>query len=156
MDIKNIRVDSRGIHGQVAVSWIPNLMVNRIIVVDNDILNDNVQKNILKMAKPQNVKLSIISINRFKERLLEKDAYLGESIMVIFTKFSTIYDLIDFSSDLKEINLANISNQKGYSMIKNTVYLSDEEIQMAEDLQEKGVKFYHQMVVESKKEYIEF
>ena len=45
--MKNIvlaRVDDRLIHGEVVSVWTPSLNVNRIIIVDDEVANDSVEK----------------------------------------------------------------------------------------------------------------
>lgn len=156
MDIKNVRIDSRGLHGQVAVSWIPNLHIDRVVIVDDEIVRNDVQKKIIKMACPEGVKLSIIDINRFKERLDEKDAYPNQSVMVIFTRVQSLKYLSDYADKLKEINIANVSNKESSELITKTVYLTEEDKKILSDIQKLGVSFYYQMVVGSKKEGLEF
>lgn len=156
MDIKNIRIDSRGLHGQVAVSWIPNLNINRVIIVDDDIVRDEVQKKIIKMACPENVKLSIIDTKRFKTRLDEKDSYLGESVMVIFTKVHTLREFSDYAYKFREINIANVSNKETSELIRKTIYLNEEERDILKNIQDLGVEFYYQMVLGNKKEELKF
>lgn len=154
MNIVNIRVDSRGMHGQVAVSWIPSLNVDRVIIIDDELINDSMQKQIIKMAKPSNVKLSIISTKRFKERLNEENPYENENIFIIFIRFITLESLKDYINIINEVNLANVSNKEGARMIAKSVYLSDEEIELARGLESSGMNFYYQMVFNDKKENI--
>ena len=45
MEIVNIRIDERLIHGQVAAMWTGNLKVSRIMVVDNEIIRDDFRKS---------------------------------------------------------------------------------------------------------------
>ncbi len=77
MDIKNVRVDSRGIHGQVATTWIPLFDINRIIVIDDDSVKDTTQKMALKLARPEGTKLSILSSDKAYIRLTDPLAYSG-------------------------------------------------------------------------------
>ena len=156
MDIKNVRIDSRGLHGQVAVSWIPYLHIDRVVIVDDEIVRNDVQKKIIKMACPEGVKLSIIDINRFKERLDEQDAYPNQSVMVIFTRVQSLKYLSDYADKIKEINIANVSNKESSELITKTVYLTEEDKKILSDIQKLGVSFYYQMVVGSKKEGLEF
>ena len=59
--IVNVRIDERLIHGQVATMWTNHLKVNRIMVVDNVVVKNEMEKDVLKMAKPNSVKLSILT-----------------------------------------------------------------------------------------------
>ena len=154
MEIKNIRVDSRGIHGQVAVSWIPSLGVNRVIVIDDEIIKDEMQKSMLKMACPKNVKLSIISTDRAKLRLSDPNSYENENIMIILQKVNTLKTLSDKGIIFPEVNLGNVSNRANTTQLSKTVYLTDEELKNIKELNKKGTKFYYQMVASGNKEAI--
>lgn len=44
MEIVNIRVDERLIHGQVAAYWTTSLNANRILVIDDFAAKDQIQK----------------------------------------------------------------------------------------------------------------
>ena len=50
MAIVEVRVDDRLIHGQVCGYWIPQFDVQRILIVDNEIVNDENRKVSLKFG----------------------------------------------------------------------------------------------------------
>ncbi len=59
--IIHIRIDDRLIHGQVATMWTNNLGATRIMVINDEVANNDLQKSVLRMAAPSNVSTSIIS-----------------------------------------------------------------------------------------------
>ena len=61
MEIVNARIDERMIHGQVAAIWTNLLNATRILVIDDQAAQDDIQKMALRMACPSTVKLSILS-----------------------------------------------------------------------------------------------
>lgn len=52
MEIVNVRIDERLIHGQVAAVWTNTLNATRIMVIDDMAAKDEIQKIALKMACP--------------------------------------------------------------------------------------------------------
>ena len=56
MAIVEVRVDDRLIHGQVCGYWIPQFDVQRILIVDNEIVNDENRKVSLKFGTPPRCK----------------------------------------------------------------------------------------------------
>ena len=50
MAILDTRIDDRLIHGQVCGYWIPQYSLQRIAIVDDDIVNDETRKTTLKYA----------------------------------------------------------------------------------------------------------
>lgn len=144
--IKNVRVDSRGIHGQVATAWVPHLDVNRIIVIDDIAIKDETQKIALKMAKPNSVKLSILSTNKAKERLEDKNSYLDEEILVIIQRIETLKKLAEIGYKFKEVNLGNVPNRPGTKSYGKTIHLIKEEVDIIKNLIADGTNFTAQMV----------
>ena len=79
MEIKNVRIEERLIHGQVVTVWLSHLKPTRIIIIDNATSANELQKQALRMACPKGTKLSIFSVDRAIERLAE-DPYPTESV----------------------------------------------------------------------------
>ena len=71
-NIVNVRIDERLIHGQVAVLWSMHTKATRIMIVDNDVVKDAVNKAALKMVCPQQCKLSILTTQRAADNLESK------------------------------------------------------------------------------------
>lgn len=154
MEIKNVRIDYRGIHGQVSVSWVSNLKINRIMVIDDKAVKNDMQKSMLKMACPKNVKLSIISTDRAKLRLNEPERYEGENILILILQVETLKTLANKGITFPEVTFGNVSNRPNTSQVSKTVYLTDEEKEIVKNLQEQGTDFYYQMVYGDNKEEI--
>ncbi len=150
-NIKNVRVDSRGIHGQVATAWVPYLEVDRIIVIDDNAIKDETQKIALKMAKPNHVKLSILSTSKAIERLDNSDSYLDEDILVIIQQVKTLQSLHDKGYRFNEVNLGNIPNRPETKAYGKTINLNDEEVATIRNLIQAGTSFTAQMVPSNQK-----
>lgn len=146
MEIVNIRVDSRGIHGQVATTWVPYHNINRIMVIDDEACKDEMKKMALKMACPDSCKLSILPIEKAIERLSDNSNYVDEKILIIFTNVESVYKMSQLGYDFKSINLGNVSNKPNTKMIAKTVYLNDLEMEKMAQLEKRGVNFTYQMV----------
>lgn len=146
MDIKNVRVDSRGIHGQVATTWISLFDINRIIVIDDDSVKDTTQKMALKLARPEGTKLSILSADKAYIRLTDPLAYSGERTLILFQKISTVKSLAEKGYHFNEITLGNIPNREGTKKIEKTINLTSDEITIVNGLIASGTTIIYQMV----------
>ena len=60
---KEVRLDDRLIHGQVAVSWTRALDLDVLLVVNDQIVNDPMRKNALKLGVPAGVKYGFRSVD---------------------------------------------------------------------------------------------
>lgn len=62
--IVGARIDFRLIHGQVANLWSNARQVSRFMVVDDEVSQDATQKQVLRMACPATVKLSVLPVDK--------------------------------------------------------------------------------------------
>ena len=70
MTIVGCRIDGRLIHGQVANLWTTKLNVSRIMVIDDEVAQNDIEKSGLKLATPPGVKLSILPVAKAAENIL--------------------------------------------------------------------------------------
>ncbi len=150
MDLKNIRIDSRLIHGQVAISWIKELNPNRLVIVDDQIITDNVAKMALKMACPSECKLSIISVDRCIENM-KNNKYEGQRVFLIGKTPQTFLRLYEGGFEFSEITVGNISATADSRQIVKSVSLDSEGEEAIKKLSSKGIKITLQMVPGDKK-----
>ena len=57
--IHQYKVDDRLIHGMVYMTWFPKYNINRAIIVDDNIVNNETRKMSLRLGMPQSAKLVI-------------------------------------------------------------------------------------------------
>ncbi|MFC6177605.1 PTS system mannose/fructose/N-acetylgalactosamine-transporter subunit IIB [Companilactobacillus huachuanensis] len=145
MAVIHARVDERLIHGQVATVWTNLLGANRIIVVNDQVVHDDMQINALKLARPTGVKLSILSVNKGIVNL-QNGKYDGDNAFLITRNIQDMKALIDGGVDLKQFNVGNISSKPGSKAIKKSVALTDEDIKNVQALLASGIKITAQMV----------
>ena len=60
--IKLLRVDYRLVHGQVAISWSRHIGADCILVANDEVAKDEMRQSMLRLSKPQGMKLVIKSI----------------------------------------------------------------------------------------------
>ncbi len=62
--IVHIRIDDRLLHGQVCAFWTNTLKLTRIMVANDEVAEDELQKQVLRMAAPTGIRTSIISLKK--------------------------------------------------------------------------------------------
>lgn len=139
--IVGVRVDARGIHGQVATAWVPRTGATRIVVIDDVAVHDETQKMALKMAKPAAVKLSILSAEKAVERLSDERSYPGDRILVVMTRVETLATLDELGYHFDLVDLGNVPNRPDTTTYVKCVNLTDREAQVVRDLADKGTGF---------------
>lgn len=145
MSIIHARVDERLIHGQVATVWTNSLGAQRIMVVNDLVVKDEVQIGALKMAKPAGVKLSILSKAKAVEKILAGN-YDDEKVLLITKNIEDMAYLIDNGIPLKAFNVGNISAKEGSRAIKKSVALTDLDIEQIKRLIDNNINITAQMI----------
>lgn len=147
MKIVNIRIDDRLIHGQVAAVWSLFTQATRIMVIDDAAVKDPIQKEALKIACPNQCKLSILTVEKAAQNLKEQK-YEGEAVFIIVKGPKTLRTLYDLGFAMDSVNVGNMGGKANTEMIKKAVSVSKEDIEDFLYLAEHGVHFTAQMVPE--------
>ncbi|HWQ76972.1 MAG TPA: PTS sugar transporter subunit IIB [Syntrophomonas sp.] len=149
-EIVNIRIDERLIHGQVGAIWTNTLSANRIMVIDDAVINDDLQKVVLKMACPAGVKLSILSIEKAAANLLA-GKYENERVFIVLKGPEVLRKLWDLGFHMTEVTVGNMSNSAETEQLRRTVNVSKQDVEDFKELGKRGVKFFIQMVPNEEK-----
>jgi len=139
MTIVGCRIDGRLIHGQVANLWSAKLNVSRIMVVDNDVVNNDVEKSGLKLATPPGVKLSILPV-------VLAGKYDSQRLLIVARKPDRFLGLVEAGVPLETVNVGNMSQTPETRAITRSINVVDKDVEDFRKLAEKGVKLTAQMV----------
>lgn len=145
MIIKNVRIEERLIHGQVATVWLSHLSPDRIIIIDNETSTSDLQKKMLRIACPREIKLSIFSVARALEKLAEKP-YEGEKVFILFKDPENLKEFIDGGFNLISVNVGNMAGKQGAKQIKKAVSVTENQYKIFMELAGKGLDFTAKMV----------
>lgn len=151
MSIVNVRIDGRLIHGQVANLWSTKLQVDRIMVVDNKVAEDPIEKSGLKMATPTGVKLSVLPVEKASANILA-GKYDSQRLLIISRKPQQLLQLVATGVPIKEINVGNMSQNEHTKKITKSINVESSDIADFEALAELGVHLISQMVPGEKAE----
>lgn len=145
MEILNVRIEERLIHGQIATVWNQFLKPNRIIIIDKEAAGSDMQKKLLKLACPQGVKLSIFAPQRAVERLQE-NPYGDEKVFILFKNPSNLKEFVDLGYTINKVNVGNMGGKQGAVEVKKAVCVTHEEAEIFRELNRKGIAFEAKMV----------
>lgn len=145
--ISMLRIDDRLIHGQVALVWSKELAVNRIIVANDTIANDALQADVLKMAAPDTVKTSVITVEKAIKLVTDPRAEKLK-ILVVTNNPHDVKRITDELNEKPFIDVANVGRVAGNldqkTKLSETVYMDDAEIEACKAVMASGHKMYHQ------------
>lgn len=150
MNILNIRVDDRLVHGVVATNWVPRYKVERVICIDDESALSPMLKSALRMATPNSVYLSVLETATAIINLKE-NRYENQKIMIVVKSPQVIVELLDAGIPVPKLILGNLGNIKRTAdtvAITRYVSVNTENKQLIEQLHEKGVELIAQLIPE--------
>lgn len=138
-NIKLARVDFRLMHGQVVTNWIKQVSADAILIVDDKLASDKFLAQVFLMAAPPGVKISIKSIKKAVQGAKE-DRYDGLKLLVLFKSIENAKKAYDSGFPLNELQIGGLGNGSNKVMISNEIFLSKEEADVLEEMNNKGLK----------------
>lgn len=128
MSLVLARVDQRLIHGIVVTQWAGATKAKRLMVVDDEVSKDEIQKSAMRMSKPAGTGMSIIdtetAINNFKA-----GKYDNHNVFMIVREPSTLVKLAENGVEIPKVNIGIMFDGEGKKTVKKMVSVSEEEIQ---------------------------
>jgi mannose/fructose/N-acetylgalactosamine-specific phosphotransferase system component IIB len=123
-----MRIDEKLLHGQIAMAWNSKLGPEAIVVANDEVAVNELQKMALKMAKPDGMKLAIKSVG--DAITLLKDPQVANIKVLIITKNSR--DALQIAQNISGIKWLNVGgmvgSKKSGKMVVPQVYLEESDI----------------------------
>ncbi len=144
MAIVEVRVDDRLIHGQVCGYWVPQFSVNRILIIDDEICNDEARKTALKFGCPPSCKLSIFNVEKASDKLKRKIDE-GINVMILVQSPEPLADLVKSGYMIDHVTVGNIAARENTEHIADNAYISKKERASFEYLASRDIPIYYQI-----------
>ena len=145
MGIVHTRIDDRLIHGQVVAYWCNALKISRIMVANDVIANDDMQKSILRMATPVGIRTSIVSKEKAATNI-NAGKYDNQRVLLILKGPQDAVDLIKMGVRLDTINVGNMAHKEGAIQIKSNIKVTKDEIEAFKELNQMGINLTAKMI----------
>lgn len=142
--IIGIRIDGRLIHGQVANLWTTKLQISRIMVVDDEVSKNDIEKSGLKLATPAGVKLSVLPYEKAAANILA-GKYDSQRLLIVAKTPHYLLKLVEAGVPIKEINVGNMSQTDQTRSITRSINVVDQDVEEFNALNAKGVHLIAQM-----------
>lgn len=148
-----MRVDHRLIHGQVALSWTAHLGADCILVPDDNVASDEIQKATLRMAAPAGVKVVIKTVQDSIDAINsgKTDKY---HLFIVTKTVSAASQLVSACEQVREVNLGGVADKEGSRKLTKSVFLTDDERTDVNLMIDAGATVYTQQVPTDSKELL--
>ena len=148
-----MRVDERLIHGQVAMVWSKALKLDGIVVANDDVVNNQMQENALRMAAPNGIKVIMRSLDD-SVALLNDHRSATKNLLVLVRTVKDATTLVEKVAHFDRINVGNVGKmvEGDKKKLAPTVLLTPSEEVALKTLTEIFPETDFQMVPTDKKE----
>ena len=123
--IKHLRIDNRLIHGQVAVTWMNNIGADKIIVCNDKVAADPIQKMALPMAARGNT----VYVFSIEETIKYANEHQDETMFVICKFPSDALAILESGVEVQDVNVGNAAPIQGttYVMVTKSIAVTTED-----------------------------
>ena len=143
--IKKLRVDYRLVHGQVAISWSRALGVDFILVANDEVAKDEMRQSMLRISKPQGIKLVIKSmedsIKAIKSGVTDK-----YKLFIVFNNVKDVERLTDAVPEINDVNLGVLPAVEGSRALSKAINVTADDTETLKHLLSKGIRMEIQQV----------
>jgi len=133
------RVDDRLIHGQVIEGWVKFLNANKIVVIDDKVTKDAMQRLAMEIAVPSNIKVIMITV---EDSIGEIDSCLkkNEKTLALFSNLEDVLRVVTLGLKIDSLNLGGLRFSKGKKLISETIFLDQGDAEILKKLLNLGIK----------------
>jgi mannose/fructose/N-acetylgalactosamine-specific phosphotransferase system component IIB len=146
MSVIHMRIDNRLIHGQVTTSWVNAVRADRIIVTNDQVATDALQKMLLPQAA-RGVATSVLSVDDTLKFLTSPEGQKAR--VMILAKFPKDgLRLIEGGAQPAEVNVGNQAPVPGtkFKMVTHTIAVTTEDAETYRAIGAKGYKLTSKMM----------
>lgn len=138
MSLVLARVDQRLIHGIVVTQWAGTTKAKRLMVVDDTVSKDEVQKTAMRMSKPAGTGMSIIDTDTAIANFAA-GKYDNHNVLLVVREPETLVKLAKNGVQIPKFNIGIMFDGEGKKNIKKMVSMDEKEAEDFRELQRMGV-----------------
>lgn len=135
-----VRVDNRLVHGQVIETWLPYISAKTLVVANNELAEDFLRQEIMKLAIPSGVNLVFSPVDELVGTMSGLPGDDDRAVLVLFADCADARSAFVHGFGFDSINIGNLHYGPGKQQICDHVALSDDDSDCLHFFSLKGVK----------------
>jgi mannose/fructose/sorbose-specific phosphotransferase system IIB component len=140
-----VRIDDRLIHGQVAIGWVKATSPDTIVVANDAVASDSLQRNLMELATPPHLQVAICRVDECAA-LCNGPQFAAKRVLVLFSSPQDVLRAVEAGLDLHQLNVGGMRFKPGKRQILKAVSIDDQDVAVFRDLAQRGIKITVQMV----------
>ena len=140
-----IRIDDRLIHGQVVEGWVNFLKATCILVADDRVAANTLQRSIMEISVPQGLKVAIGRVDDICSRLRTHPFDCERSIL-LFSNPADVQRALKLGLDCRNVNIGGMHYVPGKRKLMDMLAVDDSDLEALRNISAQGVKVEVQTV----------
>lgn len=141
------RVDDRLIHGQVIEGWVKHFKINHVMLVNDRIAANPLQKMIYTSTLPPGTEISVITVDEFRGTF-NSQKFKKDYVLVILESVDDLYKIRNMITADVYVNIGCVASREHKIEVSNTVFLNPDEINKVCEIREDFEVFIHKVAWE--------
>ena len=131
------RIDNRLIHGQVATQWNASIGASLIIVANDEVAQNTMRQNLMKMAAPSDTGLAFCSL---ADTAATCAAASDQTIFLVVETPQDVLALVKDGVPITKVNIGNMHMAEGKRQVATAVAVDDLDVIAFRELMDRGVE----------------
>jgi PTS system mannose-specific IIB component len=134
-----VRIDDRLIHGQVVEGWVNFLKATCIMVADDHVATNALQKSIMEISVPQGLKVAIGSVEDICAQL-HTSAFDAERVILLFSNPSDVLRALKSGLDCRALNIGGMHYVQGKRKLLDVLAVDDIDLDALKEIAARGIR----------------
>lgn len=150
MPVKHLRIDNRLIHGQVTVAWVGRIGADHLVVANDEVAADELQRVLLPQAA-RGVRTSVLSIADVVAHCTSPAA-ANENIMIVAKFPGDALRVLEGGVQVGEVNVGNQAPKPGtkFTMVTRSISVTEQDAKDYRRIAELAGRLRSQMMPNDK------
>ncbi|EKT61828.1 PTS sugar transporter subunit IIB [Providencia burhodogranariea] len=146
-NISLLRIDDRLIHGQVMTGWVKHLNASKIIIIDNELVNDDFMISVLEMAVPSHMQLNIYSVDNAVSILknIQNDGR-DDQIIILVKSPLPVWELIKQDVNFDTLTVGGMGVNENRTKLYRNLAASQSEREAFREISKTGLPILIQVI----------
>lgn len=141
------RIDSRQLHGQVVTKWIPQSEAKKVVLINDELVNDEFMKMIYLNAAPNGVKVEIVTAEESGKKYLENQFGTGK-VLVLIPNLKMLEKAYTAGLRLEKLQVGGLGGAPNRKVVFGNITLDDYDVEVLKKVENLGTEIYFQIIPE--------
>ncbi len=140
-----VRIDDRLIHGQVVEGWVNFLKATCLLVADDSVASNTLQRSIMELSVPQGLKVFIGRVEEICERM-RTPVLDAERAILLFSNPADVLRALNAGMECRNLNIGGMHFVPGKRKLMDVLAVNAADLDALREITGKGIKINIQTV----------